>query len=75
MTAFPLKIVTPEKIFFDGSAERVVLRTSEGDLCILARHEPFVASLPSGPVRITMQPSPPAWCRWRRRGLPSLPVP
>ena len=54
MTAFPLKIVTPEKIFFDGSAERVVLRTSEGDLCILARHEPFVASLPSGPVRITV---------------------
>ena len=70
MTAFPLKIVTPEKIFFDGPAERVVLRTSEGDLCILARHEPFVASLPS-----VMQLSPPAWCRWRRRERPSLPVP
>lgn len=55
MTAFPVKIVTPEKIFFDGMAERVVLRTSEGDLCVLARHENFVASLPSGPVRITVE--------------------
>ena len=54
MTTFPLKIVTPEKVFFDGPAERVVLRTSEGDMCILARHEKFVADLPSGPVRITV---------------------
>ncbi|MBQ8906548.1 MAG: ATP synthase F1 subunit epsilon [Ruminococcus sp.] len=52
MSVFHLKIVTPDKVFFDGEAERVILRTSEGDIGILAHHEPYVATLPSGPVTI-----------------------
>lgn len=38
MTSFPLKIVTPDGLIFDGQAEKLVVRTTSGDLCILARH-------------------------------------
>ena len=55
MSTFPLQIITPEKIFFEGTAQRVIVRTSEGDLGILAKHEKYVAALPSGPVKITME--------------------
>lgn len=54
MTAFRLRIITPEKIFFEGEVLKVIVRTSEGDLGILAKHEKYVASLPSGAVRITL---------------------
>lgn len=54
MSAFPLQIITPEKIFFEGEVQRVIVRTTEGDVGILAKHEKYVAALPSGPVKITM---------------------
>lgn len=52
MTPFKLKIITPEKIFFDGETEQITVRTTEGDTGILAGHERYVANLPSGPVKI-----------------------
>ncbi len=54
MSTFRLQIITPEKIFFEGDVQRVIVRTSEGDAGILAKHEKYVAALPSGPVKITM---------------------
>ena len=35
---FPLKIVTPDGLIFDGQAEKLIVRTSTGDRAILARH-------------------------------------
>ncbi|MBR6106998.1 MAG: ATP synthase F1 subunit epsilon [Oscillospiraceae bacterium] len=55
MSIFRLRIITPEKVFFEGAVQRVIVRTSEGDLGILAKHEKYVAALPSGPVKITME--------------------
>ncbi|MBQ8922087.1 MAG: ATP synthase F1 subunit epsilon [Oscillospiraceae bacterium] len=55
MSTFPLQIITPEKIFFEGDVQRVIVRTSEGDLGILAKHEKYVAALPAGPVKIIME--------------------
>lgn len=55
MSLFTLQIITPDKIFFDGSVQRLVVRTTEGDIGILAKHEKYVAALPSGPVRITLE--------------------
>ncbi|MBQ5334757.1 MAG: ATP synthase F1 subunit epsilon [Oscillospiraceae bacterium] len=55
MSLFPLQIITPDKIFFDGSVQRLVVRTTEGDIGILAKHEKYVAALPSGPVRVTLE--------------------
>ena len=54
MSTFFLQIITPEKIFFEGDVQRVIIRTTEGDVGILAKHEKYVAALPSGPVKITM---------------------
>ena len=52
MKEYRLKIVTPEKIFFDDMVEQVIVRTSEGDIGILAGHENYVADLASAPVKI-----------------------
>ena len=55
MSTFMLQIITPEKVFFEGEVQRVIVRTTEGDVGILAKHEKYVAALPSGPVRITLE--------------------
>lgn len=55
MSSFRLQIITPEKIFFEGDVQRVIIRTTEGDVGILAKHEKYVAALPSGPIRITLE--------------------
>ena len=48
MMAFNLKIVTPDGLIFDGQAEKLIVRTSGGDVCILARHMDYVAPLGMG---------------------------
>ena len=35
---FPLKIVTPDGLIFDGQADKLIVRTTTGDVCLLARH-------------------------------------
>ncbi len=47
-----LDIVTPDKSFFSGDVEMVVVRTTEGDIGILFDHEPLVAPISVGAVRI-----------------------
>lgn len=51
-TPFHLNVITPEKSFFDGETTQIIVRTTEGDIGILANHTSLVASLPSGPLRI-----------------------
>ena len=48
MTPFPLKIVTPDGLIFDGQAEELIVRTTTGDMGILARHINCVAPLGMG---------------------------
>ncbi len=55
MSTFPLQIITPDKVFFDGAVQCLVVRTTEGDVGILAKHEKYVAALPSGPVKLTLE--------------------
>lgn len=52
MTAFPLKIVTPDGLVYDGQAEEVVVRTTTGDMGILAGHINCVAPLGMGRATI-----------------------
>ena len=54
MTGFPLKIVTPDGIAFDGQAQRLVVRTTSGDVAIMARHVNFVAPLGMGQATVTV---------------------
>ena len=48
MTPFKLKIVTPDGLIFDGQAEELIVRTTTGDVAILARHINYVAPLGMG---------------------------
>ena len=48
MTPFQLKIITPDGLFFDGQAEELIVRTTSGDLGILAGHINCVAPLGMG---------------------------
>ena len=48
MTPFHLKIVTPDGLIFDGQAEELIVRTTGGDVAILARHMDYVAPLGMG---------------------------
>ena len=48
MNSFPLKIVTPDGLVFDGQAEELIVRTTTGDIGILAGHINCVAPLGMG---------------------------
>ena len=48
MTPVPLKIVTPDGVRFDGQAEELIVRTTTGDMGILAGHINCVAPLGMG---------------------------
>lgn len=52
MTPFRLQIITPEKTFFDGETEQVIVRTTVGDVGILNGHEPYCAALGIGQMRV-----------------------
>ena len=54
MTQFPLKIVTPDGLLYDGMAEELVVRTSTGDMGILAGHINCVASLGMGRATVVI---------------------
>ena len=54
MTAFPLKIVTPDGLAYEGQAEELIVRTTGGDLGILAGHINCVAPLGMGRAMLVM---------------------
>ncbi len=53
MATFHLQIVTPDRMVYDGEAERIIVRTVGGDVCILARHIDYAAALGIGEARMT----------------------
>lgn len=46
--AFRLRVISPESVVWSGEAEMLVTRTSEGEIGILADHEPTMAALATG---------------------------
>ena len=48
MTPFKLKIVTPDGLIYDGEAEKLIVRSTGGDVCSLARHMDYVTPLGMG---------------------------
>ncbi len=48
--SFQLDVVSPEATAWSGEAEFVVARTTEGEIGILADHEPLLAALTTGAV-------------------------
>ena len=54
MTAFGLKIVTPDGLIFDGMAEELIVRATTGDMGILAGHINCVAALGIGRATVVI---------------------
>ena len=52
MNSFSLKIVTPDGLFFDGQAQELIVRTTSGDLGIMAGHINCVAPLGMGQAMV-----------------------
>lgn len=52
MNGFSLKIVTPDGIQFDGTAQELTVRTTTGDMGILAGHINCVAPLGMGEATV-----------------------
>ena len=55
MTPFHLKIVTPDGLIFDGQAEELIVRTTGGDVAILARHSDYCTALGMGEAHIVLE--------------------
>ena len=55
MAVFHLKIMTPTRTVFDALAKSVVLRSTEGDVCIMSGHEDYVAPLGVGLLKLVTQ--------------------
>ena len=51
---FHLQIVTPDGGFYDGEAEKLIVRAKGGDVCILPRHAPYVTALGIGEATVVL---------------------
>lgn len=49
---FNLQIISPTRIFFDGDVDMVEMKTTEGEIGVLAGHIPLTAILEPGVLRI-----------------------
>ena len=54
---FDVALVTPDGPAFDGEAEMVVVPGAAGEIGVLARHAPLVATLKAGSTRIHLAPN------------------
>lgn len=57
MTPFNLQILTPDKEFYSGETENLIVITTVGDKGILAKHEDYVAALPIGKLKVKIDGS------------------
>lgn len=57
MSSFKLEIITPLGIKFTKDVEYISLKTTEGNMGILANHTPFVAGLHSDDIKIKINNS------------------
>ena len=55
---FDVAVVTPEGSAFQGEAEMLVVPGAAGEIGVLARHAPLVATLKAGSIRVYTQRGP-----------------
>ena len=53
MNTFKLRIITPEKVFYEGEAVHIIAKTAAGNIGLLAGHTPYVANVVPSPLRIS----------------------
>ncbi len=49
---FGVKVICPERVFYEGQAEMLELKTTEGEIGIFADHIPLTAVIAPGVMRI-----------------------
>lgn len=49
---FGVKVICPERVFFEGDVEMLEMRTTEGEIGVLADHIPLTAVIAPGILRI-----------------------
>ena len=49
---FGVKVICPERMFFEGEAEMLEMRTTEGEIGVFADHIPLTAVIAPGVLRI-----------------------
>ena len=52
--AFPVQLVSPERVLYDGEAEMVVCRPVDGAIAFLNGHVPYLGALADDEVRIIL---------------------
>ena len=52
---FNLQIISPTRIFFDGDVDMVEMKTSEGEIGVLAGHIPLTVILEPGVLKIKQE--------------------
>lgn len=52
---FNLQIISPTRVFFDGDVNMVEMKTTEGEIGVLAGHIPLTAILEPGVLRIKQE--------------------
>ena len=52
MAAFRLKVMTVDRCFYDDEVDRIVVRTTQGDVGILPGHVPYTAAIGIGALTI-----------------------
>ena len=50
---FALKIITPDRVFYDGAAEMVEFNTTEGEIGVYRQHIPLTVIIKPGILTIT----------------------
>src|SRR5688572_14141745 len=54
---FDVSLVTPDGAAYDGEAQMIIVPGAAGEIGVLARHAPLVATLKAGSTRIHLNPN------------------
>ena len=53
MNTFYLRVISSNKVFYDGRVQKIVLHLEDGEMAVLAHHENMVIATSIGEIRIT----------------------
>ena len=51
---FPVTVVSPEQVLYEGEAEMVACRTTEGEIAFMPGHQPLLGALGTAKVRVIL---------------------
>ena len=52
MATFHLKVMTVDRCFYEDEVDRIIIRTTQGDVGILPNHVPYIAAIGIGGLTI-----------------------